>query len=136
MRNEEAKSERNPWMRQGDSGSVSNDLLSGDFRSEYLCEPPTRTPEEEYFHRMAWEYHERAEANDRRICSDRRGPVAVPANGRELRAVNIAAKRLREEIVRREGRQGDIEFQVRLNREISSCARDFERSLKASDSSR
>lgn len=136
MSNEKAKSERNPWIRQGDSGYVSNDLLSGDFRSEFLCKPSLRTPEEEYFHRLAWEYHERAEANDRQICSKRRGPVAVPANGYELKKVNIAAKRLLEEIVRREGRQGDTEFQMRLRREISSCARDFERSLKASDLAR
>ena len=77
--------------------------------SEHLCHWPEPTEEDRYLHSLAAEYHQRAEAYDRTVCTGpiKRGEI-LPATDREMVAINRHALALKKELQERAYREHGI----------------------------
>lgn len=83
-----------------------------------MQQPPSA--EELLLWELAAEYHERAEAYDKIVCTGERHGIAMPSNGSELRDINRHAKQLFNDLVERH--DGDPEFRRQLKARISATA--------------
>lgn len=79
------------------------------FVSDYLCHWPEPTEEDRYLYSLAAEYHQRAEAYDRTVCTGpiKRGEI-LPATDREMVAINRHALSLKKELQERAYREHGI----------------------------
>jgi hypothetical protein len=99
------------------------------FKQEWLneCVRPIDELGDDYYWRLAWEYHVLTESHDQRVCRERRKHIAIPRSIAELCDVNRYAKQVLADIARREGIDLRGEYGSRLRRAIHDAARPFER---------
>ena len=98
------------------------------FKQEWLneCVRPIDELGDDYYWRLAWEYHVLTESHDQRVCRRRRECIAIPVSIAEFGDVNRYAKQTLAGIAKREGFPLESEYGSRLRRAIHDAAKPFE----------
>jgi hypothetical protein len=88
--------------------------MTGEFFNYFMGLPFEKSAEDAALEKLAEEYYEKTEANDRKVCS---GPeingVIMPADGFERSKINSFAKKVRDEIDAKARAMGFPESRVR-----------------------